>query len=335
MPDSRTISLIPGISSPLLVARNSIEITAKILREVSTQWRFWESLSPHWKAIFFMNLKATKENKIFTHATSISISNITPRELKDEISSVTNEDIENILSLEKIAFRNINTPEFIEHSLKPLSFLKNLTSLYVVGNGQTDTAELSDLKELTNLTLIDNTISNLKHLSSLRSLRNLNLGKNKLKEIPPLQELTNLEVLQITDEDIQEITFLKGSVNIKELHLHRTRINNIDVLQNKSLLNILCLQEHHIEDISPLITLPNLRELTFRNYSNVDIAPISSLLKLEELKLSSHLVDPKILSGLTKLGELIITGRPISSKKVQELKEALPNCKVRMQCQVL
>ena len=82
-------------------------------------------------------------------------------------------------------------------------------------------------------------------------------------------------------------------------------------------------------DLSPLAELMNLERLYLKNTHVSDLSPLAELKNLEVLDLNGTLVsDLWPLAELKSLGSLDLTNTKVSEEQVQELRLALPNCKI-------
>ncbi len=84
-----------------------------------------------------------------------------------------------------------------------------------------------------------------------------------------------------------------------------------------------------VSDLSPLVELKNLRGLGFSSTQVSDLSPLAELKNLEQLSLSyTQVSDLSSLAELKNLELLSLSNTQVSDEQVQELRQALPNCKI-------
>jgi internalin A len=175
--------------------------------------------------------------------------------------------------------------------------------------------ELEELN-LSELELNDSDIEPLKYMVKLKTLW---LSWNNIGDISVLKDLTGLTTLILTGiglgDDINadtsplDIGVLKDLVNLKELYLEFNKIGDIIALENLTNLTVLSLHSNNISDISSLKNLTNLEELMLGG---------------------NQIRDVEILKKFTNLTRLDIFNNQISDAQIEELKNALPDCLIRV-----
>jgi Leucine-rich repeat (LRR) protein len=175
--------------------------------------------------------------------------------------------------------------------------------------------ELEELN-LSELGLNDSDIMPLKHMENLTTLW---LSWNNISDISVLKNLTDLTTIVMTGIGLGEninantapldISVLKDLINLKELYLEYNKINDISALEN----------------------LTNLTKLSLHNNDINDIDALKNLINLEELIISGNqITDVEILKEFKNLTRLDIFGNQITDNQIEELKNALPNCLIRI-----
>jgi hypothetical protein len=144
--------------------------------------------------------------------------------------------------------------------------------------------------------------------------------------------LEKLEYDAEEEEDNEKVTDLSGlehAVNLMKLWLSDNPITDISPLQGLTNLTELTLWDNQITDISPLQGLTNLTELDLANNEITDISPLQGLTNLTKLWLDDNdISDLSPLQGLTNLTKLNLARNQISQSQKDDLRKALPNCKI-------
>ena len=174
-------------------------------------------------------------------------------------------------------------------------------------------------------------------------LEKLNLSELGLgdSDIVPLEHMKNLTTLWLSWNNIGDISALKGLTGLTTLIMTgiglgddinaNTSPLDISVLEDLINLQELYLEYNKISDISVLENMTNLTKLGLHsnNISNIDA--LTNLINLEELMISyNQITDVAILKELKNLTRLDIFGNQINDSQIEELKNALPNCLIRI-----
>ena len=125
-------------------------------------------------------------------------------------------------------------------------------------------------------------------LAGLKNLKWLQLESTQVSDLSPLAKLKNLEKLQW-------------------LELYKTQVGDLSPLAELKNLQWLYLRKIQVTDLSQLAELENLNSLTLESTRLSDLSPLAELEKLEKLKF------------------IWVKG---SDEQLQELIQALPNCKI-------
>ncbi|MCL1791731.1 MAG: protein kinase [Peptococcaceae bacterium] len=119
--------------------------------------------------------------------------------------------------------------------------------------------------------------------------------------------------------------------DVKELVLHFNNISDVTPLQVLKDLEALDLSLNRISNVGPLGTLTNLTSLDLSNNAIRDLSPLRSLVGLKVLDISSNNInDISGLKGLVNLKQLTISSRGLTEEKINDLEEALPNCRINV-----
>lgn len=161
-----------------------------------------------------------------------------------------------------------------------------------------------------------------------------------LKENWPLEkiaEITNQSVLQLLDADKLTLrnTGIKGIHNIgvlknlSMLDLAHTFVTDLTALKELKNLTWLNLWHTQVVNLNSLKECLNLEALNITDTQVKDISPLKKLPKLKVLQLS--FVDKTVLAILKQLSgleRLYLFGTWLPEADMQELKKALPDCKI-------
>jgi hypothetical protein len=153
---------------------------------------------------------------------------------------------------------------------------------------------------------------------------------------PRLEALVSLDLsgTVINDVDIQR---LKPLVRLQELTLPETRITDASLINLKGLIALrrLVLNGDAIRGpgLTHLQELPELTELRLAcpALTELFLVELAGLKKLERLSLAKSPVSDagvKYLAQLTHLKELDLTETNVTAIRVQELRKALPACRI-------
>lgn len=178
--------------------------------------------------------------------------------------------------------------EILEITLGGKTFTSDVTELDLRGLGITDISPLSQCTELVKLDLRDNSITDLAPLVDLQKLEYLSIWNNKVSDLGPLMSLAELKYLDADNNKLTNITVLEYLPKMEELWLSGNDLDSIKVLEK----------------------LPALRRLGLKSIGLTD-------------------ADLEMLGGIKTLTELVIENNPdLSANAMDELKQALPNCKI-------
>ncbi|CAL6005637.1 Conserved_hypothetical protein [Hexamita inflata] len=222
-----------------------------------------------------------------------------------------------------------------------LSFLTNLTKLYLQNNKISDISaiskirtletldlsdngiedistlqSLSDLIYLTEICLSENYISDISAISKIKNLKNLDLGSNYIKDISALQSLPDLTHLNLSENNIT--TYTIALPNLLDLNISRQFVGTqfitpINQLQDKSGLQYSPkLQKLNLwrTEITDLSTIPHqmfsLKELDLSWNNITQISYLSNFVDLQYLELCynkqlQNIGPLKFCTQLTKL----------------------------------
>ena len=240
-----------------------------------------------------------------------------------EVQDTDLRHISHLIGLEQIGLAITNISD---EGLKYLSSLKNLKELNLSKTKITDAGliHLAKLSELEILSLGDDLITN-KGLIQLRDLKNL--------------KVLILKDTKITDEGLFHLNELNSLIS---LNLSHTDIEGRGLLQLRDLskLEWLLLGSTSINDailmhIGEMKTLKGLY-LNETQITDTGIGYLKNLDQLEQLVLAKTKITDEGLKhfiGLSELKHLNLDGTLVSKESVENLKKALPNCRISWQPQ--
>ena len=215
-------------------------------------------------------------------------------------------DFKPISKLKNLTTLNLSLNKITD--ISPLQNLTNLRNLYLSTNKITDILPLQNLTNLQTLQVSSNPIADITSLSGLTNLTNLAIGSLKIKDLAPLQNLTNLESLTIDSNKLENIDALSHLVKLKKISAYQAELPDLKPLGNLVNLKNLNMYKAHISDISPFTNLSNLEVLDINDTEVSDIAPLANLTKLKELSVDLKKIEDRAqlcsLKSLTKFNGL-------------------------------
>ena len=133
----------------------------------------------------------------------------------------------------------------------------------------------------------------------------------------------------IYSTQVSDLSHLAELKKLEYLELYDTQVSDLSPLAELMSLEALCLESTNVSDLSPLAALKNLEFLDLRDTQVNDLSPLAGLKNLEMLYLKNTQVsDLSPLCELKNLEFLSLSGTQVSREQVEELKLALPNCKI-------
>ena len=147
-------------------------------------------------------------------------------------------------------------------------------------------------------------------------------SRTPLNDFEAISNLTKLKILKLNvnnpgisqSSEIKNLKFIVACRDLENLSIHN---NNRHV-------------GYVIHDLSPIGKLPKLRDLSLQNCNLIDLSPLSKLQDLVTLDLSRNhqIKDWSPLYKLRKLQTLNLSQNPIPQLEQDQLKRALPKCKI-------
>ncbi len=219
-------------------------------------------------------------------------------------------------------------------SAAPLSMLTGLTELRLDNDPLTSISPLSALSALETLSLCSTGLTDeeLETLYGLGSLRSLNIEGNavsgdairELKERLPYCSVTHDELSLSVTLGAEEFPADSEYVDITG-----KGVTSIDGISRLTMLKTVYLGSNYISDVSPLQNLVSLRSIDLSNNMVYDISPLWNLTRLEYLNLAGNCIESvSALMGMALLRYLDLTGNPLSQEQIDELQNALPDCRI-------
>lgn len=189
----------------------------------------------------------------------------------------------NIASLEKIDLDLYTGAEPIKFStLADIANLTNLNTLHINFKEIDDLAGIGDIESLRTLNLSHNKIENIETIQGLKGLISLNISFNNISSIKPVKHLVNIETLEAVGNKIGSISHIRNNVNLESLDLSFNNISNVEPLNKLTKLKQLNLVAN---DISSILGLKRLEALEVLKLTRNRIEDISALLNLRNMNL--------------------------------------------------
>ena len=222
-------------------------------------------------------------------------------------------------------------------SIKPVSYLKNLTELYleVPSSAVSDISPLKGLTKLKKLRIGTTIYDNISVIGNMKNLKELNIKVGKDADLSFLKKLTKLESLEVRGEGIvkgldvitslkklksldidgfdrkqQDLSFIGDMTWLESLEVSYSNISftkSIGNLKSLKELTLMELNNGRKYDISFLKELTGLEELFITDHHDLDITGISKLKKLKKLTIMlCEFDDLSELKKCSSLEELLI-----------------------------
>lgn len=238
-----------------------------------------------------------------------------------------------LLELPNIKYLDLSSNNIVD--IRPLMNMSKLEYLNLEGNNVSSIAALSELGSLKELVLSGNKIKSFSSLESLTGLKKLNLCKTGITDddLEYLYELKKLEELALNDNDgltkagVDKL--IEALPNCKISHSELKNYIELGGEKFDSVSERVTAAGLGISDIAAVSGFECLKSLDLSNNKISDLSALSSLSALEVLDLENNRIsDITPLLGLTGLRELYISGNQLTPEQVQELSNALPDCRV-------
>ena len=133
----------------------------------------------------------------------------------------------------------------------------------------------------------------------------------------------------LSNAQVSDLTPLSKLTSLQMLYLQNTQVSDLTPLANLTSLYYFSLGNTQVSDLTPLAKLTSLESLWLDSTPVSDLTPLSGLKNLKQLNLyGTQVRELAPLAKLTSLQELDLYGMPVSEEQVEELRQALPNCKI-------
>ena len=118
--------------------------------------------------------------------------------------------------------------------------------------------------------------------------------------------------------------------NVTSISLYGTQVSDLTPLAGLKNLRGLDLNETKVSDLSPLAGLKNLESLYLTQTKVSDLSPLAGLKNLKRFKLNqTEVSDLSPLADMKSLLYLYLDQTKVSEEQIEQLKLALPKCKIR------
>ncbi len=177
---------------------------------------WWQSLPDDWKE-FFTDEYALKSPPVTEELhTLIFLDSVL---IKDKIQ------IKDLSPISKIkGLKNLTIIGTQINSLDPLIGLKDLEVLHCSQSPVNNLEPLAGLLKLNYVDIENTPVTDLSPLSNLVELRQLNCSGMQIKSLKPLSELINLEVVKLNNTGIKTLKSLLNLPNLKTVECYNTKI---------------------------------------------------------------------------------------------------------------
>ena len=213
--------------------------------------------------------------------------------------------------------------------LEPLANLKRLEWLDLWRTQVSDLRPLASLTALKRLDLRGTQVSDLEPLANLKRLKSLDLWGAEISDLGPLANLKRLESLNLWSTQVSDLEPLANLKGLKSLDLRGTQVSDLGPLANLKRLESLDLLHTQVSDLEPLANLKGLKSLDLRGTQVSDLGLLANLKGLKSLDLrGTQVSDLGPLANLTALESLDVQDTWVTSRVVNKLRAALPECRI-------
>jgi len=156
-------------------------------------------------------------------------------------------------------------------------------------------------------------------------------GSSDLTELSRLAYFKNLKFLGIGGQSqVSDLSLLAELKNLEVLNFNSTPVNDLSPLAELKNLEVLNFDSTPVNDLSPLACLKNLEELRLSKTKVSDLSPLAGLKNLKRFKLNqTEVSDLSPLADMKSLLYLYLDQTKVSEEQIEQLKLALPKCKIR------
>ena len=213
--------------------------------------------------------------------------------------------------------------------LEPLANLKRLEWLDLWRTQVSDLRPLASLTALKRLDLRGTQVSDLEPLANLKRLKSLDLWGAEISDLGPLANLKRLESLNLWSTQVSDLEPLANLKGLKSLDLRGTQVSDLGPLANLKRLESLDLRGTQVSDLGLLANLKGLKSLDLRGTQVSDLGLLANLKGLKSLDLrGTQVSDLGPLANLTALESLDVQDTWVTSRVVNKLRAALPECRI-------
>jgi Leucine-rich repeat (LRR) protein len=148
-------------------------------------------------------------------------------------------------------------------------------------------------------------------LGGLVQLESISIGGTTLRDLAglagALKNRDSFKSLTINNCGVEDISALAQLKHLTSLTLMRNQIKDVSSLAGMTKLSTLILSQNKVADLSPMAEVPNLGTLWLSGNQFKDISPLMELKKLRMVTIHSTLVP---------------------TSQLEELRKAIPGCRV-------
>lgn len=166
-------------------------------------------------------------------------------------------------------------------------------------------------------------------LHSLTAKSELSFQRSSVDNLIPLSAFVNLRSFSLFDAPLSSIAPISGMVLLTKLTLSQMPVTDFLPLSNLVNLELLDISNTGIEELTAISNLKNLKKLNLSGTNLKALKGLEGLFELEELDVAStNLRSLKPVEGLM-LKKLFCFNTRLTSRAVDNFKEANPGCEVR------
>jgi hypothetical protein len=237
-----------------------------------------------------------------------------------------------VTSLPNLTYLNVNASEiFVEEVPEIIIQKSNLTIIYRTEELNTWWQALNDTwKDVLRKQFTLPADPTTEQLHAMTQKSSLNFERVSIDDIHPLTAFVNLRSLVIFDAPLGYLAPITELKLLEKLKISQVPVVDFSPISSLSKLVELDISNSGIENLEPISGLFNLKVLNISGTNLKALKGLEGLINLTELDVAStNLRSLKPIEGLTNLRKLSCFNTRLTSRAVDNFKDANPDCEVR------